>query len=58
MKARAENVKIVHSDKKAKRRENVLVEEQSIVNIDIVSEPRKELGSRKKIEEEKQPSGH
>ena len=31
---------------------------QSIVNIDIVTEPRKDLGSSKKIEEEKQPSGH
>ena len=45
-KARAENVKIVQqSDKKvAKLKENnALVEEQSIVNIDIVQEPKKEL---------------
>lgn len=50
MKVRAENIKIVQSDKKPKVKENVLVEEQSIVNIDIIQEPKKEPGHRQKLE--------
>ena len=51
MKARSDNVKVVCSDKKGRVKGNELVEEQSIVCIDIVQEPPNKDAADKQLSE-------